>query len=185
MKKINFSIKGIVAAAALVAVVGCSSAPKAKIFSNDTYIKMGSPAELVIEEGYTAIAPNAFENCDDLLSVSIPATVTTLGSKAFYSCDGITSIVIPQGVTTIPDNCFYGCDGLTSVRIPSSVNTIEYNAFHGCESLMEIAIPSSVTTIGEDIFSNCEDGIQILVPACSPLFEQFKAEYGDWIVTAK
>ncbi len=175
----------LVAAAALITFASCSQAPAEKIFSNDTYIKMGSPVELVIEEGYTAIAPNAFENCDDMISISIPATVQVIGSKAFYSCDGITSVVIPQGVEIIPDNCFYGCDGLTSVRIPSSVHTIEFNAFHGCESLMEIAIPSSVVTIGKDIFSNCEDDIKILVPPCSPRYEDFKAEYGDWIVAAK
>ena len=49
----------------------------------------------------TSIADNAFKECYDLTSVSIPNTVTNIGEYAFYGCSKLSSVDIPNSVTDI------------------------------------------------------------------------------------
>ena len=49
--------------------------------------------------------------------------VTGIGMNAFNDCADITSVTIPNSVTCIGDLAFYGCSGLTSVTIPGSVTS--------------------------------------------------------------
>ncbi len=60
---------------------------------------------------------------------------------AFYNRDNLTSIAIPNSVTSIGGSAFSGCSSLTSITIPDSVTSIEEGAFSGCSSLKEITIP--------------------------------------------
>ena len=91
----------------------------------------------------TAIGDNAFQGCDSLTAVTIPAAVMTIGSGAFNGCTALEGVVIPQGVPSIPSRCFYGCSSLKSIIIPSSVTSIStngsysgtYSAFYGCTSV--------------------------------------------------
>lgn len=61
----------------------------------------------------TAIGDNAFFQCKQLTSVSIPSTVESLGDKAFFQCTGIITI---------------RCDALTPPDIPKE------SAFHKMEA---------------------------------------------------
>ncbi len=101
------------------------------------------------------IGNSAFLDCTDIVSVSIPNSVTSIGLCAFYGCSGLTSISIPNSVTSIGDAAFYGCSGLTSIIIPNSVTTIGGDAFCGCTGLTSITIPNSVTSIGDHAFYGC------------------------------
>ena len=53
--------------------------------------------------------------CTDLISVSIPESVTSIGNYAFDGCYGLTSVTIPESVTSIGDQAFSYCRGLTVV----------------------------------------------------------------------
>ena len=46
--------------------------------------------------------------------------VTRIGEGAFSSCNELTSVTMPQSITSIGGNAFYGCS-LTSLVIPNSV----------------------------------------------------------------
>ena len=72
---------------------------------------------------------------------------------AFFSCDELTSVTIPNSVTTIGEGAFYYCTDLTSVTIPNSVTSIGEGAFYYCKSLTDITIPNSVTSIGKEAFN--------------------------------
>ncbi len=97
----------------------------------------------------------AFYNCEDLTSVTIPNSVTSIGSSAFWGCSGLTSVTIPNSVTSIGNSAFKGCSGLTSVTIPNSVTSIERYAFSGCSGLTSVTIPNSVTSIGDCALLGC------------------------------
>ena len=90
----------------------------------------------------TSIGDDAFSDCTNLTSVTIPNSVTTIEGWAFNDCTKLTSINIPSRVTSIGDSAFYGCTKLTSITIPSSVTSIGDSAFAGCTSLAAITVDS-------------------------------------------
>ena len=55
--------------------------------------------------------------------------VTTVGS--FFGCDNIESVVIPNSVTTINSNAFQSCSSLSSITIGNNVDYIGSYAFSG------------------------------------------------------
>lgn len=100
---------------------------------------------------------NGFSQCRSLSGAaiaSLPVTVTTIGEEAFSDCIELGSVTIPSSVTTIKKKAFSNA-GITSLTIKYGVETIEANAFQGCTDLLgtEITIPASVTTLASGAFS--------------------------------
>lgn len=85
--------------------------------------------------------------------------VTVIKESAFaYSRhnEDIISVTIPDSVTTIERNAFYNRNEMTSVTIGenSKLAEIGNNAFSGNYALRNIYIPATVTTIGDSAFNN-------------------------------
>lgn len=55
--------------------------------------------------------------------------VTKIDAIAFYFCQNLTSVTIPNSVTTMGEYAFAECGSLTAVTIPDSVTGIEKWAF--------------------------------------------------------
>ena len=110
------------------------------------------------------ITTSAFSNCQNLTSVEIPNSVTSIGDYAFAGCTRLTGIEIPDSVTSIGDWAFSNCSSLTSITIPDSVTSIGGYAFSNCGSLTGIEIPDSATSIGENAFRNCSSLTSITIP---------------------
>ena len=55
----------------------------------------------------------SFAECDNLKSVTLPDSLTTIGLRAFADCDNLTSIVIPISVTCMRGDAFSNCINLT------------------------------------------------------------------------
>ena len=55
------------------------------------------------------------DNMNNLTSISIPDSVTSISASAFWGCSGLTSVTIPNRVTSIGNSAFSGCTGLTSI----------------------------------------------------------------------
>ena len=92
---------------------------------------------------------------NNLTSVTIPNSVTSISKRAFLECRSLTSIAIPDSVISISYSTFLGCTNLTSVTIPDSVTSICDRAFLECGNLTSIAIPDSVISIGDSAFEGC------------------------------
>ncbi len=80
------------------------------------------------------IGISAFEG-ENITSVTIPESVTTISAYAFASCKKLTSVTLPSGLTTIKAAAFSDCTKLTSITIPSSVTTMGTRAFEDCTGL--------------------------------------------------
>ena len=63
----------------------------------------------------THILPNAFADCPNLESITIPNGVTNIGEQAFYGCSGLKSVTIPGSVTSIGDMAFHNCDNIDTI----------------------------------------------------------------------
>lgn len=101
----------------------------------------------------TSIGLMTFRYCkDELTSVTIPNSVTSIGNYAFWDCSGLTSITIPNSVKSIGEGTFNGCTGLASITIPSGVKTIYQGTFSNCNNLVSLIIPESVTNIAYRAF---------------------------------
>ena len=123
---------------------------------------------IIIPNSVTSIGERAFYNCTSLTSITIPDSVTEIGTAAFYNCTSLTSITIPDSVTKIGITAFASCDSLTSITIPDSVISIGMYAFFGCTSLTSITIPDSVTEIGKFAFYGCTSLTNVYIHRITP-----------------
>lgn len=101
--------------------------------------------------------------------VVIPDGVTSIAGDAFLEDTTVTEVVISKGVKTISDSAFSGCTGLAKVTIPDGVVSIGGFAFWGCTNLTEVIIPDSVVSIGDLAFRDCSDLARIELPSSTKL----------------
>ena len=131
---------------------------------DDNAFSTSNIVSITIPNSVTSIGNYAFNGCSGLTSITIPNSVTSIGDYAFNNCSSLTSITIPNSVTSIGNYAFYGCSSLTSITIPNSVTSIGTSAFYGCSGLTSITIPDSVTSIGTSAFYGCSSLTSITIP---------------------
>jgi hypothetical protein len=101
----------------------------------------------------TDIGTNVFDS-DEVTSVIIPDTVTSIGAGAFANCTALTNVSLPLGLTEIESNAFVNC-GFASITIPDGITNIGASAFWGCEGLTNVTLGSGLTNIGQFAFEYC------------------------------
>ena len=134
--------------------------------------------------GVSSIVREAFYG-SNIVSITIPDSVTSIGERAFGSCTGLTSITIPNSVTSIGIGAFNDCGSLpvennlryadtylvgtvdrslSTYTIKEGTKWIGTNAFDSCTGLTSITIPNSVTSIGSGAFGDCSRLTSITIP---------------------
>ena len=102
----------------------------------------------------TSIGKNAFGLCENLSSVVMPNSVTTIDRWAF--CDSeMKSIILSSNLSKIEQEAFNGCKKLEEINLPEKLITIDVGAFAYCESLKSLVIPQNVMSIGAGAFKEC------------------------------
>lgn len=103
----------------------------------------------VVNENTIVAVSVSFVGCDELVRVSVPATVKVI--EKIYS-PSMRVLDLSEGVETIEKNAFSYCTSLESVSLPQSVKVIEDGAFHTCRKLTSVSFPQSMERIGANAF---------------------------------
>ncbi len=113
------------------------------------------------------IGKNAFYNCKNLLSATIPKGVETIGNSAFSGCARLQYIDFPSSIKSVGAAAFMQCDEVLSVRFaPGSENVqIGDDIFRNCKKIQTVILPEKTDCIGGGVFANCERITSLNLPA--------------------
>ena len=111
-----------------------------------------------------AIGPGAFDQNQAITRVVIPEGVTHLAYNAFYFCENLTEVALPQSLEAIDSYAFFSCAGLKSLTFPASLVFVGNSAFASCSQLMDITFLGECPFISAKAFDQGPDGRKITVP---------------------
>ena len=118
-------------------------------------ITQTSLTELVIPEGVTEIAEEAFLGGVLLRTFVLPKSMTKIPAGAF-SATGITNLdFLPEGITEIGDEAF-NYSALVEANIPEGVTKIGSNILYGCSNLETVSFPSTAVDVSGWPFDDCK-----------------------------
>jgi hypothetical protein len=135
-----------------------------------------------------AIGLNAFKGNTNVLSVTIPASVTNVEDFAFSQCSSLSSVALSSNLISLGAQAFYSCSGLTSVTIPGSVANIGSAAFGNCVFLSTAYFQGKAPTVNglagsadETVFyGNTRLGIESGVIYYPPGVSGWGTTFGSW-----
>jgi len=124
----------------------------------------------------TSLGNYTFLGSQNLTSVILPATLTSLGSSNFYTCPRLTSFALASGNATFQANSgvLYSLDGTSlmavppavsgTLVVPNSVTVIGQEALMSC-AISGVNLPANLLGIGDRAFYGCPNLSAITIPA--------------------
>ena len=123
---------------------------------------------VTIPDSVTTIDEDAFWACTSLVHVELPAHLKTLGHEAFGSCTALTEITIPASSIEVNNSftCspFKGCTNLKNIYFENGITKIPDQLFSNCPGITKIDIPDTVTEIGYQSFCNASNLVSVEIP---------------------
>ncbi len=122
------------------------------------------------------VSESGFAGKENITSIVIPNTVTSVKAKAFQGCISLNKVVLPKNIKVLSDSLFEDCTSLVHINIPDTVKEIQCDVFrqagieyidlpYGIEyigealfyksSIRSVRIPNSVTEIRDSAFDGC------------------------------
>lgn len=124
------------------------------IIENGVVKKCAVSENLIIPEGVTEIADEAFYHNENIKTVVLPNGIKRIGNRAFMQCYKLEKINLPDSITEIGEDAFHECLNLKKIKLPDGIKRIERGVFRGCVTLNEIDIPKTVEVIEPYAFIN-------------------------------
>ena len=118
--------------------------------SNTTVVIPSEVGGITVRE----IGTGVFKDNRNIVSLTIPDSVTTLQNRICSGCTALREVYLPSGLTVIPDETFDGCSSLSTVHFPDTLEQIRSDAFCGT-ALTEFIAPDSLTEIWSYAFKDC------------------------------
>jgi hypothetical protein len=119
---------------------------ESQIFNGMSVEEIDLPESIIKTIGY-----EAFCNSKDLLSISIPNSVTSVRDRAFLSCSKLKTVYSLGSITELSVDMFGYCYELTDIVLTEKITSIGSYCFEYC-NFESLTIPSSVTYIGGYVF---------------------------------
>ncbi len=131
----------------------------------------------------TEVKANYFANWDNLETVTLPKSITTIGESAFDGCAALTTLNIAADseLKEIGARAFAGTKlAELDLTACTKLETIGEYAFSGCASITSVKLPDSLHTIGARVFSGCSAIEEMTLPFVgSHDYEGFKSFFKD------
>lgn len=147
---------------------GCNGITSATLnescFVNSTVVRAifggnapGGLTNVVIRSGAQSLADNVFRWCTNLVSVTLPETITSIGERAFASCPRLKTVTpfLPPNVESISNYAFTGCtelEGGLVVGTNGTFVTLGGNVFENCLALESGTFGPNVGMLGAYFF---------------------------------
>ncbi len=114
---------------------------------------------VIIPEGVTGIGKSAFDYCLQLVSVTLPSTLTSIGNNAFWgmgkeSVAAKMPLVLPSSLSDIGQYAFEAAK-IESVTLPAALKTVGTDAFKSCT--IETLTIEDGAFLGKKMFNNCNE----------------------------
>ncbi len=134
---------------------------------------------IVISEGARVMMYDAFSDCGNLESITIPTTLQSFSARAFGSCEKLNAVHISDlaawagcWFSDKEDSPLYYAHHLylngelvTEVALPEGTESVCSYSFAGCTDLVAVTIPASVDRIMSGAFYGCTNLQRITVSA--------------------
>ena len=115
---------------------------------------------------------------DSITAVIIEDGVTVIGEDAFRDSEQLATVTMADSVTTI--NAFHSCPSLTSIRFSDNLAVIGSAVFEECYSLSSVTLPGSLRNIGSCAFALCNlSSVNVAEGAETEIFDFFYGRYNE------
>jgi uncharacterized repeat protein (TIGR02543 family) len=143
--------------------------PQYSFYSSSEGTGKTSLISVKLPASLTSIGSYAFAYCRGLSgSMTLPTGLTSIGASAFYNCSSLSgSLILPTGLTSIGSDAFANCSGLSgNLTLPEGLISIGNSVFANCRELSgSLILPAGLTSIGNDAFASCSGLSSLSLPA--------------------
>lgn len=125
-----------------------------KLEGSSSLRRCSSLSEITLSSSQTQIPNSSFFDDENLTTVNLLGTLTSIENEAFRNCSKLSNINI-SSVTQFGNYSFLGCGSLNKdVSTWSNVMSIGNSAFSGCSLLSGIINFPSIISLGSSAFQN-------------------------------
>lgn len=123
---------------------------------------------LTVADGIAVVPSGLCNGCEQLSSVALADSVTTITMYAFFNTKALEKIDLKK-VQTIDGYAFWG-SGLTDLILPKSVKNVGSRAFEACTSLTKVTINATELTLDtNNTFAGCSSLNTVVTSADSKI----------------
>lgn len=119
------------------------------------YCSGKAESSFVVPSEVTVIGPNAFNDSDNLESITLSSGLKSIQINGLADCSSLQSINLPKSLQYIGDRAFNYCTAITEITIPANVQSLGVGVFGNCTGLRQAFFSEGVDVVGESMFYNC------------------------------
>ncbi|MBE6122233.1 MAG: leucine-rich repeat domain-containing protein [Erysipelotrichaceae bacterium] len=129
---------------------------------NDTYMAVfyqGDEQHVTVPSSYygkpvSILYDNLFQSHAEIVSVTLPDTLSDIGGFVFDGCTGLKEIVLPDHITVLWQYAFVR-SSFTSLHLPQDLKSLYPYTFKDCRDLEVLYCNASLKEISRTAFSGC------------------------------
>ena len=152
-----------------------------KYLGSDKIIKIpetinGDPVVAIGDNAFDPSDWNGNENCSNIISVDIPATVKEIGYMAFYDCSSLKTVNLPNSNINISAYAFDDTPFMYDMKGDSDIVIINNILFRADNVKGNYTIPDGVISIAGAAFRYSGDVTSVTIPSSVKILSDYAFE---------